>query len=155
MLCLYYLIYFTMEKGTLTFFSLFCFFKGTRPERDRGSDPHDAGDHQLLPDQFSSPQPQPGVRAALQAGSVWAVSNSPFLPGHHAKYRSGEWYVVEWVPTLRCWIFFYPFERWKVFVVSIKLLLKCWRFCPLFPGLPLSFFFWATSSIWESLGCVW
>lgn len=79
--------YFTMEKGTLTFYS---FLKGTRPECDRGGDPNDAGDHQLLPDQLPPSQPQPGVRSALQAGSVRAVSDSPFLPGHHAKYRPGE-----------------------------------------------------------------
>lgn len=79
--------YFTMEKGTLTFYS---FLKGTRPECDRGGDPNDAGDHQLLPDQLPPSQPQPGVCSALQAGSVRAVSDSPFLPGHHAKYRPGE-----------------------------------------------------------------
>lgn len=79
--------YSTMEKDALTFYS---FLKGTRPECDRGSDPDDAGDHQLLPDQLPPSQPQPGVRSALQARSVRAVSDSPLLPGHHAKYRPGE-----------------------------------------------------------------
>lgn len=79
--------YFTMEKGTLTFYS---FPKGSRPECDRGSDQNDAGDHQLLPDQLPPPQPQPGVRSALQARSVRAVPHSPLLPGHHAKHRPGE-----------------------------------------------------------------
>lgn len=76
-----------MEKGTLTFYS---FLKGARSDRDRGSDPNDVGDHQLLPDKFSSSQPELGVRAALQAGSLRAVPNSPFFPGHNAKYRSGK-----------------------------------------------------------------
>lgn len=56
-----------MEEGTLTFHS---YLKGARPECDRGSDPNDAGDHQLLPDKFSSSQPKLGVCAPLQAGSV-------------------------------------------------------------------------------------
>lgn len=56
-----------METGTLTFYS---FLKGTRPECDRGSDPNDVRDYQLLPDQFPSSQPKLGVRTALQEGSV-------------------------------------------------------------------------------------
>lgn len=89
--------YFTMEEGMLTFHS---FLEGTRPECDWGSDPDDAGDHQLLPDQLPPSQPQPGVRSALQARSVRAVSDSPLLPGHHAKYRPGEWYLTSEVVTL-------------------------------------------------------
>lgn len=39
-------------------------------ECDRGSDPHDAGNYQLLPVQLTASQPQPGVRTALQEGAL-------------------------------------------------------------------------------------
>lgn len=70
------------------------FLAGTGPECDWGGDPDDAGDHQLLPDQLPAPQPQPGVRAALQARSVWAIPDPSLLPGHHAEHRSGGWSLI-------------------------------------------------------------
>lgn len=40
--------------------------------------------------QLSAPQPQPGVRPALQEGALWAVQDAPVLPGHHAEPRHGQ-----------------------------------------------------------------
>lgn len=131
-LCTAFITHFTMEKGTLTFHS---FLKGTRPECDWGSDPNDAGDHQLLPDQLPPSQPQPGVRSALQARSVRAVSDSPLLPGHHAKYRPGEWYVTSEMVTLPYVSSSYSWEVENIYHLLIAFFFKCWIFLVCFLGL--------------------
>lgn len=89
---------------------LYSFLAGTRPECDWGGDPDDAGDHQLLPDQLPPPQPQPGVRAALQAWSVRAVPDPPLLPGHHAEHRPGGWSLTSRLHMLLYLIFLFFWE---------------------------------------------
>lgn len=78
------------RSQTLTLCGHFPSLSGTRPECHRGGDPNDVRDHQFLPDYFPSPQPEPGVRAALQTRSLRAVPNSSFLSGHNAKYWPGK-----------------------------------------------------------------
>lgn len=64
---------------------------GTRPKCYRRSDSNDVGDHQFLPDKFSSPQSELGVCTALQKRSLRTISNSSFISGYNAKYRSGKY----------------------------------------------------------------
>lgn len=62
---------------------------GPGPECDRGGDPHDVGNHQLLSVQLITPQPQPGLRTALQEGAFRAVQDAPVLSRHHAEPGHG------------------------------------------------------------------
>ena len=55
-----------------------------------GSDAHDAGDFQLLPQQLVTSQPEPRLHDALSAGVVHAAAVSQHVPGYRRQHRPGQ-----------------------------------------------------------------
>ena len=60
------------------------------PGRVGGGDQDGPGDHQLVPGQLTTPQPQPGIHTPLQEGTLRTVQDTPHFPGHHTEHRSGK-----------------------------------------------------------------